>query len=40
MYDFSVTNETEGIPSICKSSYDSITGYSYNINLTVPYDAL
>ena len=33
-------NSTEGIPDICSSSYDDISGYNYNIKLSVPYDSI
>ncbi|KAM6318049.1 F-box/WD repeat-containing protein 8 [Podargus strigoides] len=38
-YDFSVDQlPAESVLPICRSSYDDVTGYNYNIGLAVPYD--
>uniref|UniRef100_A0A8B9YXT7 F-box/WD repeat-containing protein 8 n=1 Tax=Buteo japonicus TaxID=224669 RepID=A0A8B9YXT7_9AVES len=38
-YEFSVDQlAVESILPICRSSYDEVTGYNYNIGLAVPYD--
>ncbi|XP_067406248.1 F-box/WD repeat-containing protein 8 isoform X2 [Emydura macquarii macquarii] len=38
-YEFSVDQlARESVLPICRSSYDEVTGYSYNIGLAVPYD--
>lgn len=40
MYDFSVNQETKGVPSICLSTYDEPEAYNYNIKLAMPYDKM
>ncbi|XP_075625454.1 F-box/WD repeat-containing protein 8 isoform X2 [Balearica regulorum gibbericeps] len=38
-YEFSVDQlAVESVLPICRSSYDEVTGYNYNIGLAVPYD--
>ncbi|XP_037734396.1 F-box/WD repeat-containing protein 8 isoform X2 [Chelonia mydas] len=38
-YEFSVDQlARESVLPICRSSYDEVTGYNYNIGLAVPYD--
>ncbi|NWT12802.1 FBXW8 protein, partial [Vireo altiloquus] len=40
-YEFSVDQlAVESVLPICRSSYDEVTGYSYNIGLAVPYDSI
>ncbi|NXA76097.1 FBXW8 protein, partial [Thryothorus ludovicianus] len=40
-YDFSVDQlAVDSVLPICRSSYDEVTGYNYNIGLAVPYDSL
>ncbi|XP_063000107.1 F-box/WD repeat-containing protein 8 [Elgaria multicarinata webbii] len=40
-YEFSVDQLTaESVLPICRSSYNEVTGYNYNIGLAVPYDNL
>ncbi|XP_018409782.1 PREDICTED: F-box/WD repeat-containing protein 8 [Nanorana parkeri] len=39
VHDFSVDQRSfESILPICRSSYNEVTGYNYNIGLAVPYD--
>lgn len=39
VYEFSVDQlAVESVLPICRSSYDEVTGYNYNIGLAVPYD--
>lgn len=38
-YEFSADQlAVESVLPICRSSYDEVTGYNYNIGLAVPYD--
>ncbi|XP_059683705.1 F-box/WD repeat-containing protein 8 [Gavia stellata] len=38
-YEFSVDQlAVESVLPICRSSYDEVTGYNYNVGLAVPYD--
>lgn len=40
-YEFSVDQlGGASVLPICRSSYDELTGYNYNIGLAVPYDSL
>ncbi|KAL9834254.1 F-box/WD repeat-containing protein 8 isoform 1-T1 [Geothlypis trichas] len=40
-YDFSVDQlAVDSVLPICRSSYDEVSGYSYNIGLAVPYDSI
>ncbi|XP_077995281.1 F-box/WD repeat-containing protein 8-like isoform X2 [Glandiceps talaboti] len=38
VYNFLLDHTSEGLPSICQSSYNEPIGYNYNIRLAVPYD--
>lgn len=40
MFDFLVSNVIEGILEICFLNYDDISGYNYNIKLSVLYDSI
>ncbi|RMC06032.1 hypothetical protein DUI87_17577 [Hirundo rustica rustica] len=40
-YEFSVDQlAVDSVLPICRSSYDELTGYNYNIGLAVPYDSI
>ncbi|NWT74773.1 FBXW8 protein, partial [Prunella himalayana] len=40
-YDFSVDQlAVDSVLPICRSSYDEVSGYNYNIGLAVPYDSI
>ncbi|KAF4792786.1 F-box and WD repeat domain containing 8 [Turdus rufiventris] len=40
-YEFSVDQlAVDSVLPICRSSYDEVTGYNYNIGLAVPYDSI